>query len=128
MATTEEQLVGVLEAAAGVTQWLDAPPNTRLNPLVLPQKPTLPAATYTRIGGAPVNSFDGLDGLDNGVYQIDCYAETAVVARTLADAIRDALDASAALGGTLLDVRTDYEEDPRLYRVSMDWSLWAAES
>ena len=74
-----------------------------------------------------MNSFDGLDGLDNGIYQIDAYASTAAVARIVADAIRDAIDASAALGGSLLDVRTDFEEDPRLYRVSQDWSLWAAE-
>ena len=126
MATAEETLVSVLEAAAAV-KTLTGDEN-RIYPQILPQKPDLPAITHTRIGGAPVSSFDGQDGLDNGLYQLDCWAETAKAARQLADAVAAAIDDAAALGSTLESVVNDYEEDTRLYRVSMDFSFWHADS
>lgn len=130
MATTEQELLTVLEADAAVQTHFGATPETRIFPTVLPQKPTLPAATYQRIAGAPVNSFDGLNPLDNGLYQVDVYAATKQASREAADAIRDAIDDAAGLGAVLLDVRSAYEADtePRLYRVSMDFSLWVDES
>lgn len=130
MAKTEEKLVTVLEASAAVNTHFGATPATRITPGLLPQNPTLPAMTYHRIAGAPVSSMDGLDAMDNGLYQLDVWASTQKAAREAADAVRDAIDASADLGSTLLSVSTDYEPDtkPALYRVSMDLSLWHLES
>ena len=128
MAKTEEKLITVLESSAAVNTHFGATPATRITPGLLPQNPTLPAMTYRRIAGAPVSSMDGLDTLDNGLYQLDVWASTQKAAREAADAARDAIDASADLGSALLSVFTDYESDTRLHRVSMDISLWHQES
>ena len=128
MPTTESKLLTVLESDAAVQTHFGTTPGTRIHPETLPQKPTLPAATYRRIAGAPVASYDGLDDLDNGLYQIDVWAETQLAARQAADALRDAIDTSADLGASLLSIFSDYEHETRLYRFSLDFSLWHIES
>ena len=128
MAKTAEALLSAVEGDAAAQTNLGATPATRFYPSRLPQKPALPAATYQRIGGVPVGSYDGLNPLDGGLYQIDVYAETAKAARDAADAMRDAIDRSAALGAVFTNVLTGFEPDPRLYRVSMDVTFLHTES
>lgn len=128
MASTEEALVSTIEADAACQTHLGSSPATRFYPSVLPQAPVLPAAVWTRIAGAPVQSFDGLDTLDNAMVQIDCWAETLDAARDLAGAMRAAIDAASGLGAHFQRFWTDFEDKPRLYRVSMDVSLWVVET
>jgi hypothetical protein len=129
MPFTAETLISVVEADVACRTHLGNPPDTRFYPGRLPQKPSLPAATYQRIGGTRVDSFEGRDGLDNGLYQIDVYAASAKAAAEAATAMADAIDASAELGATFLNMSDAFEDqpDPRLYRVTMDVSLWHAE-
>lgn len=125
MASSQEDLVTVVAADAACQTHFGSNP-MRFYPDVMPQNPTYPAAVYQQIGGAPVNSFDGIDALDNPLIQIDVYGATKKAAEDAAKAMQDAIDAAANLGSILESKRSGYEDglDPRPYRVSMDWSLW----
>ena len=130
MATAEELLITALEGDAAVQTHVGATPSSRIYPLVLPQKPTLPALTFQRISNARVNSFDAGGGIDNPRLQVDCWAETHKAARDLAKEVKRVVEQSTAFGGWLISDAEFYEDEvePRLYRVSMDFSIWIAES
>lgn len=100
----------------------------RIYPMVLPQNPTLPAITYTRIVGLPVYSIYGYSGLNNAHVQVDCWASTYSGAKALAAAVTAAISSATTFKGVMVGDRDMFEDDVLLYRVSMDWSLWVKES
>lgn len=93
----------------------------RVYPVMMPQNPTLPAITYSRVSGVPIVSLDGMSGLDCVRLQIDCWASTYLAAKNLATQVRTEMATLNAL--LLLDV-DGYEPDEKVYRVTMDFSLW----
>lgn len=129
MPTTEEAMLNVLESDAAVQAHCGATPGTRIHPLVLPQDPTLSAITYQRIANDPMYSSDGADGLDRVRMQLDVWAASYEGAKQLVRAVKNALEAaqSAAFSAQLLTENDFYENAPRLYRVSLDYSIWYAE-
>src|SRR3990167_8769767 len=78
--TAETLLISALEGDAAVQTHA----GTRIYPLVLPQKPTLPAITFQRVSNVRVNSFDAGGGIDNPLLQVDSWAATRKAARELA--------------------------------------------
>ena len=130
MATAEELLITALEGDAAVQTHVGLTPASRIYPLVLPQKPTLPAVTFQRIANARVNSFDACGGIDNPRIQVDCWATTRKAARELAMEVKRVVEAATTFGAWLITDAEFYEDDvdPRLYRVSMDFSTWIKES
>src|SRR3990167_3746716 len=130
MATAEELLITALEGDAAVQTHVGLTPASRIYPLVLPQKPTLPAVTFQRIANARVNSFDAGGGIDNPRLQVDCWATTRKAARELAMEGKRVVEAATTFGAWLITDAEFYEDDvdPRLYRGSMDFSIWIKES
>lgn len=131
MTTTAEQvLIQVLEGDAAIQTHLGTTPATRITPLVLPQHPTFPALTFQRIANTRENSFDAGGGIDNPRVQVDSWAETRQAARELAMEVKRVVENATAFGGWLISDAEFYEHDvdPRLYRVSQDFSLWLLES
>ena len=122
----ESALYAHLVADAGVTALL----GTRIYPLDLPQEPTTPCATYHRVSTVP-RYVHGADlNFDTVRIQIDCYADSVLGAKTLADAVRDALSAhSGDMQGTdvqavLLDNEQDFTDPTtELCRVSQDYRI-----
>lgn len=129
MTTTAEALVAVIAADAACQTHLGAAA-ARLYPLTVEQGSAYPAATYQQVAGTHVDSFDGIDTLNNPLIQVDCYAATLKAARDVAKAVRDAVDANAGLGAVVVSEREDFEADidPRLFKVSLDLSLWHVET
>jgi hypothetical protein len=108
---------------------------TRVYPLILPQGPTLPAATYFKVSGEDQISNSGSQDYGWARYQIDAWATTFTAAQTLADLIRSRLhgfngavtsgsDSWSFQGIFAMTVRDFYESDPKQYRVSRDFMVW----
>lgn len=102
--------------------------DTRIYPLVIPQDPppVYPGITYQRITSDHVASLQGHSGLVDARVQIDVWALSYAGAKALAREVKAAITEPGAdkLGGLLLTDLDDYEPDTRLYRVSMDFSIW----
>lgn len=110
----EEALVALLLAAAGVS----AKVGTRIFWASRPQGTALPAITLTKVSGVPDYTNDGRSNLATARVQVDCEAETYLAGKTLARAVRDALDivpttiSGCTLQGAFIDGERDlYEFD-----------------
>jgi len=100
--------------------------STRVYPLVMAQKTTLPAITYQTTALTPDRTLDGNTGRITATIQINAWAETHVEVKSLAEALRLALnDYSGAMGSdTVQRSRVESEKDgwddeTQFYRVSM---------
>lgn len=96
---------------------------TRFWPFGLaPQNETRPYAVHQLVYGSPDNSLSCIPREDLAGIQVDCYAKTASAARNVAEALRDAFEAShnhmTAHNGE------DWEQSTGLYRVSMTFEFW----
>lgn len=97
----------------------------RIYPSILPQNPTLPAISYSRVSRSDPYSLSGRSDLRHIVLEINAWAETYAGSKALAQAIEDAMDADG------LDIKavqiTDqdlYESDTKIYRVFAEYSIW----
>lgn len=61
-------------------------------PRGLPQRPSLPAVTYQRIGGVPVYTYRGRAGLTASRFQFNCFGRTNLEAIATCQALIEALD------------------------------------
>jgi len=107
---------------------------TRCYPVTLPQSPTYPLILYTKITGMRDHTLRGASGHAHPRFQIEAWAKTYTGAKTLADAIRDALDdytgtaSGTVIGSCLIDSeRDDYQKEIEVYRVIMDFFVWHEE-
>jgi hypothetical protein len=105
---------------------LAAATNNRVYPLILPQNPTLPAATYTTVGTSSISPT-----LQTIYLQVDLWAASYSAVQTLAAAAKQALHKYAGTVGSvtvrdsILTTADDhYEPDTRLYRVSQDYIFY----
>jgi hypothetical protein len=97
--------------------------SNRVYPLVMPQNPTLPALVYTRIVTNAQNNLDRPPTLDQCLIQIDSYAKTYLEAKQVAEQARDVLEVSA-LKSTLQNIQDFWEDEAKIYRVTMDFYCW----
>jgi hypothetical protein len=111
---------------------------SRIYPLKLPQKPTLPAMTYQRISGMHVHSHSGISGLARPRYQFTCWAERYDDAKATAETLRLALDGYKGTMGGVSGVNVSgalsegdgdiYDPDTKLSGVWHDFFIWHAEA
>lgn len=120
MSVLEPKIYTVLSGSSAVSAVVSA----RIYPLVLPQDVTLPAITYVRISGGQVNSMGGYSGLENPRMQIDVWGATYTAAKTLAALVHAAMSAATTFSALLISDMDLYEDDTKIYRVSMDFSVW----
>jgi hypothetical protein len=106
----------------------------RIFPVVMPQGETRTSLVYTTISETTDHVTTGASGLVMQRIQIDAYATLPDDADTLARAVKDILDGyRGAMGaidvqGVFADTaRTDYQSEPKLYRVSRDYLVWYGE-
>ena len=107
---------------------------TRVYPVALPQSPTYPLILYTKITGMRDHHLQGPSGHAHPRFQIEAWAKTYTEAKTLADAIREALDgysgtaAGTKIGSCLIESEQDiYESEIEVYRVIQDYFIWHEE-
>jgi hypothetical protein len=107
---------------------------TRCYPVMLPQNPTYPLILYTKISGERAHHLSGVSGHAHPRFQVEAWAETYTAAKTLAEAIREALDgymgtdSGVEIGSCLIDSEHDiYEPELKVYRVLQDYMIWHEE-
>lgn len=92
--------------------------------VVAPQDAQYPTLVYTPLDAAYVMALDGPNALKRSRVQVDAYARTLQVCEQLHDQVRLALEDAIH---TLADVRmglTDFDEEARIYRVSVDFTYY----
>jgi hypothetical protein len=105
---------------------------SRVYPVNLPQNPAVPAVTYQKIGGESEQGMAADHGMTHPLVQFDCFAATYSAAWAVARQVRNALErwSGSEAGVTILDTLIEregqdiYEDDVKLFRVSMDYTIW----
>ena len=107
---------------------------TRCYPVTIPQSPQYPLILYTKITGMRDHHLQGPSGHAHPRFQVEAWAKTYTEAKTLADAIREALDgysgtaSSTKIGSCLIESEQDiYESEVEAFRVIMDFFVWHEE-
>lgn len=102
--TIEEALYYHLVNTAGVSALI----STRLYPNVIPEDVAQPAATYQRISSMPILDHGGPSGMETARIQITCRATTYAVAKSVAKAVKTALDGFSGTMGGVGGVTVEY--------------------
>lgn len=133
MTTLDEGIIAYMKATAGITALV----STRIYPLVLPEKATLPALVVTRISTPRIVSHDtsGATGdLISPRYQFDAWGASQAATKAIADALRAALNGKKGVaGGVTLraaladDEAPEYDPETGLYRTRSDYIVWYQE-
>ena len=107
---------------------------TRCYPGKIPQDPTYPLIVYYKVTGMRDHHLQGPSGLAHPRFQVEAWATTYDAAKTLANAIRTALDGYSGTVGTvdirsiLIESERDvYEDAVSCHRVIMDFYVWHSE-
>lgn len=103
---------------------------TRVYPGQLPQKPTLPAVSYFTLANDRLYRHGGPSGDAEPVFQIDIWADTYALARSVAEQVRLAMN---AFTGTVSGVwvhhakcvgeRDLYEDETRIQHIAIDFEV-----
>lgn len=103
---------------------------SRIFPLVMAQKTTLPAITYQTSSLKPDRNMGGNTGRMTATIQLNAWAETYTEVKSLAEALRSALnDYSGAMGSDTIrrsgvESETDgWDEETGFFRVSMQITI-----
>ena len=96
----------------------------RLYPLVAPSTVTLPYAVYQVISQVPQNVLADTPGLYNSRIQIDVFTRLYSEAQTAKQSIRTAMASGFGHAATEILSQDLYEDEAKLHRVLMDWSVW----
>lgn len=98
----------------------------RISAVILPQGQQLPALSYSIVSLVPTNAMDGDGGKDSARVQIDSWAATYEQVKALARTVRGAMVPEPSDNFALLLLELDlYEDEPRIYHVVQDFSVWS---
>ena len=110
----------IAAANTGVTALIGSSP-VRLYPAGrAPQGVTYPYAVWQTVAGAPQNLIDDVPATDRFTVQVDAYAKTATDARSVAKALRDALERHAYVVSWRGE-SVDSETGSYRFSFDMDW-------
>lgn len=112
--TLAEQLYAVLSPLAAGGAW----------PLIAAQGTPTPYIVYGDVISTTENSLQGASALQNARMQIDGYQTSYAAMKSLGTAITAAM-AAWAVTNVKLSEQVFFEADTRLYRVSLDYSIWS---
>ena len=125
----EQALRAVLVADAGVLAI-----TTRVYPNYIPQSPTWPLIVYQKISGPRDHDINGPTGKAHPRFQLESWAKTYDGAKSLANAVRLALDGNiftegaVTIGSIVLQSEFDvYEPDVKCHKIVMDFNIWHTE-
>lgn len=85
------------------------------------QPQTYPYAVWQRVGGLPENYLGQTPDIDTFTVQVDVYAKSADQARTVATALRDAIEPVAHITGWFGESR---DPDTKNYRFTFQTDWW----
>jgi len=111
----------IVSADAGVIAALGPDP-IRFWPFGLaPQAETRPYAVHQAVFGSPENSLSCVPDIDHCAVQVDVYARSVTETRTVAAAVRDALELDCHM---IAHNGESWEQDTGLFRVGMTFEFW----
>jgi hypothetical protein len=124
------EMVAWLQAQTAISNSV----GTRIYPQKLPQRPTLPALTYSQVSAVRVRDLSGPAYKSRTRVSFSCWANTELAAHQLADALRQTLDdfygtswGNVEVGHISLDNEFDlFEEEAGtvgIYRVVQDYII-----
>lgn len=91
---------------------------------VAPSNAAFPYAVYSLVSATPTQVLEGEITPTNWIFQIDAFATQKSAVAALGTAIRAAMNAATLYKSTCTMVLDDYEEEAKLYRVTLDFSVW----
>lgn len=102
----------------------------RIYPGIRQERAPTPAVTYQVIAFDQVSNLSGRDGsLRNVRVQVDCWSLAHSACLELEAAVRARMDTAAStFRATLTSALDDFEPETRLYRRSLDFSVWFTET
>lgn len=117
-----ERLYSVLSTAAGVTALV----GDRIYPSVPVQNVDYPQISFDISAAEIVPTLAGAtgSGLEDTSVTVECWADSALEAQRVADAVIAAMDASTALACTVASSDSDYESLAQRYVASVDLEIW----
>lgn len=136
MATVDQDFVDLLEASTGVTALVGSGAAARIYPMLVPQgSDNYPAITYQVVSENRDPELTQQNGLYQARLQINCWATTYAGARTLKEAVRNAIDGSSSTfpNGVFIENSIDTVEESegsrpgRLYAKRLDALVWVKE-
>lgn len=119
--TLEEALRTVLVGDAGVSALV----GTRVYPLVIPNGASYPAIAYQTIGREMSQTQSGAISPEDARIQLTCVCTSYAGAKSLMEAIRNAVDGKDISGMTVFveSVRDDYAESGKAYVQRIDLKI-----
>jgi len=125
--TIEKDIYYILKSDTDVAALV----GTRIYPMKLPQRWTLPAITYQKISGDRAPSYAGASGRTRPRFQVDCWDDNYLDVKDLADKVRKCLDGhkgdintESNVGGIHLEGDRDiWEDNIDVFRVTMDFVI-----
>ena len=95
-----------------------------VSPDIAPDNTAPPYIIFSRTVTVPGNHLDNSEPLEQITFTIDVHHTTKKAARTLAESIKAALRV-ASFGGYVVADRDIYENEVRLYRIGIDFEVFA---
>ncbi len=118
----EEQLSAYLSSAMLTSAII----GDRVYPSRLPQGVTLPAVTYRKISGMREYTQSGPAGIAQPRFQVTCWADSYLLSKQLANAVRQDLEGSARQVGDALFLQNEidlYEPEAQIDTVVLDFLI-----
>lgn len=107
----------------------------RLYPVRAPQASDRPHVVWLRTGTSRQQRYCGVDGVVRGDYQFSAYANTEEEAAEIGDVLRRAMQDFAGVMGDVAvkhcHLEGDFpleDEDPDIYTVRQQWTVWFVET
>ena len=99
----QEAIIARLAAVSGLTTLIGTQPNMRAYPRLMPEAPTYPALTYTKVSEVRESAMGSDSGLVHARWQFDIWDTDRTRARNVAEQLRLALE---RYRGTFLDANS----------------------
>lgn len=99
----------------------------KIYPDVAPDDTRADHVVYFGVASSPENTLSSGVAIDSGRYQFDCWSQSRLGARTLANALVAGLAAAvfpANFSATVISINDDFDMDTKMYRTIVDMSLW----
>ncbi|MFZ5762836.1 MAG: DUF3168 domain-containing protein [Thermodesulfobacteriota bacterium] len=96
----------------------------RCYPMVAPDNTDRPYITFQVVSNVPEVSLDGPSGQSRRLVQVDVWGESYASAKGIEQQVAAAMAAATAFKSIPLMSRDLYEDEVKIYRVNMEFSVW----